>query len=220
MKSALLFYRKIVADLTSLGFDINRYDPCVANKIINGKQLTICWHVNDLFIGHVDPTVVTSFLDWLAQRYNTEDKKLNVVRGHKHDYLGMILDFSTSNEVKIDMINYIKKIIEAFPERITGVQSTPAGDRLFQVRPPTEATFLPKEQARAFHHTIAQLLFLSRVRRNIQTTVAFLTTCVKHPDNDDWGKLSRVLKYLHSTRSLKLTLFAESLSNIVWYVYS
>ena len=37
MKSALLFYRKLVADLLSLGFEINPYDPCVANKIINDK---------------------------------------------------------------------------------------------------------------------------------------------------------------------------------------
>jgi hypothetical protein len=42
MKSALLFYRKLVADLTSFGYEINPYDPCVANKIINGKQMTIC----------------------------------------------------------------------------------------------------------------------------------------------------------------------------------
>ncbi len=81
MKSALLFYRKLVADITSLGFEINPYDPCVANKNINGKQITICWHVDDLFIGHEDPNVVTQFLDWLAQQYNTDDKKLNVVRG-------------------------------------------------------------------------------------------------------------------------------------------
>jgi hypothetical protein len=98
------------------------------------------------------------------------------------------------------------------------VQSTPAGDRLFQVWPPTEATYLPKDQANAFHHTTAQLLFLSHVRRDIQTTVAFLTTRVKHPDNDNWGKLKRVLKYLNSTRFLRLTLFAESLSNLIWYV--
>ena len=37
MKSALLFYWKLVADLISLGFEINPYDPCVANKIINNK---------------------------------------------------------------------------------------------------------------------------------------------------------------------------------------
>ena len=101
----------------------------------------------------------------------------------------MILDFSTAGEVNIDMIPYIQKVINAFPEKITGVQSTPAGDCLFQVRPPTEATFLPEEQANAFHHTTAQLLFLSPVRHDIQTTVAFLTTHVKRPDNDDWGKL-------------------------------
>jgi len=219
MKSgALLFYQKLVADLLSLGFDINPYYPCVANKIINGKQMTICWHVDDLFIGHVDPTIVTSFLDWLAQRYNTDDKNLNFVRGHKHDYLGMNLDFSTSGAVHIDMIPYIKKINDTFPEKITGVQATPAGDRLFQVQPPTDATFLSEEKARVFHHMTAQILFLSRVHRDIQTTVAFLTTHVKRPDNDDWGKLRRVLKYFHSSRYLKLTLFAESLSNIVWYV--
>ena len=35
MKSAILFYRKLVADLTSLGYVINPYDSCVANKMIN-----------------------------------------------------------------------------------------------------------------------------------------------------------------------------------------
>jgi hypothetical protein len=50
MKSALLFYQKLVADLVSLGFTINPYDPCVANKIIHDKQMTVCWHVDDLFI--------------------------------------------------------------------------------------------------------------------------------------------------------------------------
>ena len=89
---------------------------------------------------------------------------------------------------------------------------------MFQVRPDTEARPLPEEQARAFHHSTAQLLFLSRVRRDIQTTVAFLTTRVKRPDEDDWGKLKRVLKYLYTTQHLDLTLFANSLTKIEWYV--
>jgi hypothetical protein len=32
MKSALLFYRKLFADLCSIGFVLNPFDPCVANK--------------------------------------------------------------------------------------------------------------------------------------------------------------------------------------------
>ena len=91
----------------------------------------------------------------------------------------MNLNSSETGAVCIDMIPYINKIIDAFPKKITGVQSTPAGDRLFQIRPPKKAQYLPEEQARAFHHTMAQLLFLSCIRRDIQTTVAFLTTRVK-----------------------------------------
>ncbi len=36
MKNALLFYRKLVAELRNMGFEINPYDPCVANKMVNG----------------------------------------------------------------------------------------------------------------------------------------------------------------------------------------
>ena len=70
MKSALLFYHKLVADLISLGYTINPYDPCVANKEINGFQMTICWHVDDIIIGHKDPTVVSTLLKWLADQYD------------------------------------------------------------------------------------------------------------------------------------------------------
>jgi hypothetical protein len=48
LKGALLFYRKLVEDLESNGFKLNPYDPCVANKTVNGKQMTVCWHVDDL----------------------------------------------------------------------------------------------------------------------------------------------------------------------------
>jgi hypothetical protein len=34
---------------------------------------------------------------------------------------------------------------------------------------------------------------------------------MKAPDEDDWGKLKRVLKYLNGTKHLKLTLSVEDL---------
>jgi hypothetical protein len=90
--------------------------------------------------------------------------------------------------------------------------STPAADNLFKICAPSEARCLPESQAIAYHHTTVQLLFLSQVCHDIKTTVAFLTTRVKTPDEDNWGKLKRVIKYLNGTRYLKLTLSAESLS--------
>ena len=52
LKSALLWYRLFKGTLEKMGFKLNRYDPCVANKDITGKQCTIGWWVDDNFISH------------------------------------------------------------------------------------------------------------------------------------------------------------------------
>ena len=39
----MLFYCKLTKALLSYGFELNPYDPCVANKMLNGEQLAICW---------------------------------------------------------------------------------------------------------------------------------------------------------------------------------
>ena len=54
LKSALLFYEKLLGELEAYGFKINPYDPCKAKNMICGKQLTVCWHVEDLKISCVD----------------------------------------------------------------------------------------------------------------------------------------------------------------------
>ena len=48
--------------------------------------------------------------------------------------------------------------------------------------------------------------------------MSFLTTRVKKPDEEDWGKLKRALKYLNITRRLKLTLKIESMGVIKWFI--
>ena len=54
LKSARLFFEKLVGDLEAYGFKINTYDLCVANKMIGGKQLTVCWNLDDLKISCID----------------------------------------------------------------------------------------------------------------------------------------------------------------------
>ena len=82
--------------------------------------MTICWHVDDLFVGHADPNVVTDFLKWLANQYDTADKNLNITRGNRHDYLGMTIDFSHDDAVAFDMIPYIKKNSRHSLKRLQG----------------------------------------------------------------------------------------------------
>ena len=48
MRAALLFWKLLTSKLVAMGFEINPYDWCVANKDIDGKQCTIVWHVDYL----------------------------------------------------------------------------------------------------------------------------------------------------------------------------
>ena len=57
LQSSLLYYKKFRKDLEGIGFVVNPYDPCVANRIINGSQHTVTWHVDDLKSSHKNPRI-------------------------------------------------------------------------------------------------------------------------------------------------------------------
>ena len=68
--------------LKAYEFVINPYDSCVANSMINGKQMTVTWHVDDLKVSHEDPAEITTFANDLAVIYG---EKLTVHRGQVHN---------------------------------------------------------------------------------------------------------------------------------------
>ena len=51
------------------GFEVNPYDPCVVNKMVDGKQLTISWHVDDLKASHMKSKVIDDFIKWITDTY-------------------------------------------------------------------------------------------------------------------------------------------------------
>ena len=190
LKSALLFYRKLRKDLKDDSFIVNPYNPCVANQLINDKQHTVTWHVDDIKSSHIDPKVNDKFHDWLEMKYGDEEiGKVKSTRGKIHDYLGMTLDYTSPGEVKIDMTKYVKDMVRDFPEKIDhGTVVNPATTKLFQVN--NNSTQLNKKKAEQFHTFVAKGLFLSkRARPDINPTIPFLCTRVKLPTDEYWNKL-------------------------------
>jgi hypothetical protein len=115
------------------------------------------------------------------------------------------------------MTEYVKKMIDNFGEDVSESAKTPAAPHLFTVR--EDAKKLSEQQAQKFHNTVAKGLFLcKRARLDLQTTIAFLSTRVKEPDEDDWKKLMRMMRYLNKTKDLVRTMKADQLSIIKWYV--
>ena len=97
-----------------MGFRINPCDPCVANKMVNGYQMTICWNVDDLKVSQKDKNAVTALTEKLAELYGP---KTTVSRGKLHEYLGMDIDWaSVPGTIIASIIKYLYKLIEEFPE--------------------------------------------------------------------------------------------------------
>eukprot|EP00957_Ditylum_brightwellii_P154161 11731775-Ditylum_brightwellii.AAC.1 len=175
--------------------------------------MTVCWHADDLKILHDDSREVTKMLNMLERKYG----KMKTTRGNVHEYLGMTLDYRKKGKVKVGMVKYTKEIVDTFPEKIEGSVTSPVADHLFIIN--EEGIKLPEEKARSFHTTTAKLLFLcKRARQDIQTPVAFLTTRVKEPDEDDWKNLRRVVLYLNGTIDFVTTLSADKLNVAKWWV--
>ena len=67
--SALLWYELYVSVLKYMGFQLNTYDMCVANKDINGKQCTISWHVDNNKVSHVEQGVIDDVTNKVEERF-------------------------------------------------------------------------------------------------------------------------------------------------------
>ena len=65
LKRSLLLYKKLRGELESSGFEINSYDPCVANKRINNTQMKTICHVDDIKVSHKDDFDINKFGLWL-----------------------------------------------------------------------------------------------------------------------------------------------------------
>jgi hypothetical protein len=130
----------------------------------------------------------------------------------------MVLDYSTEGKVMITMYDYIRNMLEELPAEMDGESATPAADHLFEVND-QDPKPLDEEKAILFHHNVAKLLFLcKRARPDIQIAVAFLSTRVKNPDVDDYKKLIRVMRYLRGTVDMPLTLEADKMHVLKWWV--
>jgi hypothetical protein len=74
---AILFYQKLSKQLIEWGYEPNHYDRCTFNKMIDGRQITIQFHVDDLKISHMKQSVIDSVLDALKKESGTKRKPLS-----------------------------------------------------------------------------------------------------------------------------------------------
>ena len=161
LRSAHLFWEKLSKQLIDAwGFTRNKYNDCVVNKTINGHQMTVVWHVDDLKVSHIDRKEVDKFIKQMEEEFGA-DAPISVSRGKVHDYLGMNLDFHVEGEVRIDMEHYIDMMLHDASEDMESVSNTPTAAHLFKTNS-EDPTLLDDKKKRIFVHLVMQGLYLSQ----------------------------------------------------------
>ena len=168
------------------------------NKMVNGSQLMIVWHVDNCKISHNDEKVVTDILGKLEDKFGKENS-IAITRGPIHDYLGTTIDYFVKGKVKLYIFDYIEQILgEVDSKLMSGSSVTSAASHLFRVD--VNSVKLNRKEADPFHRNVARLLFLSkRARPDLKPAVVFLYTRVQSSDVDDNNKLGRVMGHLRET---------------------
>ena len=182
LESAFMWYELYSNTLKKLGFKINPYDRCVANKMINGSQCTIVFYVDDNKISHIDKEVVSSVINDISKHFG----ELTVSRGTKHDFLGMNIEIK-ERKVFIGMKNQIMEAIKWGARQSGKKPATPAANNFFIKN--DEAKSLSIEKLDTFHSIVQKLLYIcKRGRPDIEPALSYLCTRVANPTTEDEGK--------------------------------
>ena len=218
LRAAQLFWEKLQAKLVNdWGFTPNRYDSCVVNKVVNGKQLTVAWHVDDLKVSHQDEAALDEFIAMMEEEFGKETP-LTIARGPIQEYLGMTLDFTEKGKVIVKMSDYIKNMLKDAPASMDGHATTPSALHLFKVNT-DDPNVLCKEKKELFVHLVMQGLYLSqRGRPDIRTAISFLCSRLNCLDEDDFKKLTRMIRYLRHTLYMCLVLGRDDSDSVRWWI--
>ena len=210
VESAKLWYNTLKSKLEDYGYVINPKDLCVFNKDINGEQVTVTFHVDDLLITSINEAGIDELINNLSIDFDCE---LKPSIGPVLSYLGMTIDFTNENYVELRMERCIDELISS--SGMHREYSTPAAVKLFDIG---DGNALDSDKCKLFHSLVAKSLYISkRGRPDISVAVNFLTRRVLSPTTVDWKKLERVIGYLKRTKNMGLRL--NSLEDLCIYGY-
>mmetsp|Transcript_45473 Transcript_45473/g.67010 ORF Transcript_45473/g.67010 Transcript_45473/m.67010 type:complete len:226 (-) Transcript_45473:536-1213(-) len=183
IESALLWYDLYVKTLKRMGFELNPYDKCVANKMINGTQCTIAWYVDDNKLSHVDPEVVSEVLNAIKEHFG----ELVINRSDEHNFSGMKITMDRKREnVVIGTRDQLQEAFDMFEEGLDGSVVSPANKNLF-ITYDGLSNELSEARSAIFHSVTAKLLFImKRGRPDIETTISYLMFHVSKSNEKDW----------------------------------
>jgi hypothetical protein len=191
IQASKLWYEKLRSFLCKQGYVCSKVDLCLFRRIVGNDVYLLVVYIDDGLV-----VAKRSELAILRNSFTKEFRWVTMVDGDTQSYLGMLLTVR-GGVVEIDMRYYLGKILSEHDN--LPVVACPGAKNSFMVD--EESPALDDAQKKAFHTSVAKLLYLfKRARSDVILVVGFLCTRVKGPTEEDLKKLKRVLGYLKGTK--------------------
>ena len=129
IESALRWYELFTGTLCGMGFEVNPYDHCVANKMIKGSQCTVGWYIDNNKVSHINDKVNTMVVEAIEEKFG----KLARTTGDKHTFLGMDVEMISKGKIAISTPQHVDEAIEGLGEEVSGTAVNPAKSKLFLI---------------------------------------------------------------------------------------
>jgi hypothetical protein len=218
LQSAKLWFELLVKELMVFGYKQNFVDPCVLNRVVDGKQSTILLHVDDIMVLSQISGETKELYAFLESKFG----KVTLHEGVKHNYLGMTFDFTVAGRVTITMLGYETDLtrdwfnIEFDPKMVLGrgkFASTPSINNIFEKG---DSPQLSKKNSAIFHSYVMRVAYLAkRVKPELSIAVSYMSTQVTKPNENDLRKLDRSIRYVRDHIGAGITLVAAGVGKSV-----
>ncbi|KAL2884931.1 Copia protease [Ceratocystis lukuohia] len=190
--------------LLHMGFKQVPCDPAAYRN--ENLDITVCTHIDDLLYDGPNEEAVKSFERKLMDRFHGELTEI------PKWLLGVTLGFNP-NSVELDQIILIDSILEEAGMNECQPSQTPAPlppSNPWQDRPidPHDVE-LDKESADRFRRLVGRLMYVRVMTRpDISPALSRLVSAFNKPRTSHDGMLTHLLRYMNTTKSLKITYTA------------
>jgi hypothetical protein len=175
------YYEAYSTHLIENGYKKSSFDPCLFYKINDQEMTFIVIHVDDTFIFSTSNAAIDTFISLLQIKFDI------TINDDADSYLGV--SFTTdpiTGNVKLQQPKLIQSLLEDYSSQIKN--------------PPTSINTTD------YQKLLGTLMYLTKSRPDIQTSISFAATHAKNPTIDDYLVLIKLVAYIEETQDYGLII--------------
>ena len=188
------FYDDMATHLLSHGYKRSPLDPCLFQKITEGRKIIFCVHVDDFAIAATHQVLIDELCRTLELRYQITESD------NRESFLGIHI-LKDKDTLYLSQPGHIAKIIAtadiAHITKVTNIPMDPTFNDVYQ-------DDAPCCDQHKYSGLLGMLIYVLRTRPDISYAVNRLATRSTKSTDKDWQALQQVAAYLRTTSHYEL----------------